>query len=338
MNQTSQQLQRRLAQAQTQLIATQNSFERLEIYLAIGDLLHDLAQYDAAQEAFLAALALARLLGQPRWIAEAMVGTVRVAGGKSSYAQVLKTAQEALVLARRSEHASTLAKALYWLGNTEFYLGNNSTARGLLEESLAVVQTTADPLRLASTMTLLGRLEGQAGRQQRCIELLQEALKINQAYDYQKGIALCLTGLSWSTLLVGEYAQSEQLSQQSLILLRLEGSKWAISNTLLNLSHAQIAQGKIGQAKTNLLEALEIASQIQSANLLLELLVAAARTESNVVLARQWVRIAVMHPNSTAELRSFAAADIERLEVALKAVEEASLGHILPQVKAQLLL
>jgi tetratricopeptide (TPR) repeat protein len=198
------------------------------------------------------------------------------------------------------------------------------------------VVLTNDPLRLASTMTLLGRLEGQAGRLRRRIELLQEALKINIEFDYQKGIAACLTGLSWSTLLDGQYNESERLSQQSLTLFRQQGSKWATANALLNLGHAQAAQGKMSAAKNNLLEALEIATQINSANLLLEILIGAARTETNVLLARQWVRIAVMHPNSTSELRSFAAPDIERLEVALKPVDEASLKNCLPEVKARL--
>ena len=330
-------LRERLERGQTLLFAARNSLERIQAYLLIGDAQHDLAEYQAAQETFLKAEALARLLENPQWIAEALVGRVRVAGGQSQYAEVIKAAREAESLARQAGDSSTLAKTLYWLGNTEFYLGSLSTARGHLEESLKVVALTGDPLRLASTMTLLGRLEGQAGRLRQRIELLQEALKINLEFGYQKGIAMCLTGLSWSTLLDGQYSQSERLSQQSLALFRQQGSKWAIANALLNLSHAQTAQGNTSAAKINLLEALEIATQINSANLLLELLVAAARTQTNVLLARQWVRIAVMHPNSTAELRSFAAPDIERLEVALKPVDEASLKNSLAEVKKQLL-
>ncbi len=329
-------LQNRLLQAQALLQAARDSTERFQAQLLIGDALHDLAEYDNALATFAQAEALARLLKQPEAIAEALIGKVRVAGGRSEFAEVLKAAREALVLARLANQPSTLAKALYWLGNTEFYLGNISTARGLLEESLIIIKQFGDPLRIASTMTLLGRLEGQAGRLEQRIGLLQAALKINQDLKYQKGIALCLTGLSWSTLLEGRFVESEALSEQSLLLFRQEGSKWATANALLNLSHAQIGLSKIKLAKTNLLEALEIALQINAPNLLLELLVAAARTETDVLRARKWVQIAVMHPNSTAELRNFAAADIERLEVALKPVDEASLNNILPDVKIRL--
>jgi tetratricopeptide (TPR) repeat protein len=329
-------LRERLERGQTLLLAARDSLERLKAYLLIGDAQHDLAEYAFAQEAFSKAEALARLLEDPQWIAEALVGRVRVAGGQSQYTQVQKAAREAVLLARQAGDSSTLAKALYWLGNTEFYLGRLSTARGHLEESLKVVVLTGDSLRLASTMTLLGRLEGQAGRLRRRIELLHEALKINTEFGYQKGIAMCLTGLSWSTLLDGQFSESERLSEESLALFRQQGSKWAISNALLNLGHAQAAQGKISAAKSNLLEAYEIAIQINSTNLLLEVLLGAARVETNVSLARQWVRVAVMHPNSTSELRSFAASDIERLEVALKPVDEASLSHCLPEVKASL--
>jgi tetratricopeptide (TPR) repeat protein len=328
--------QDRLLEAQAYLQAARDSTERYQAQMLIGDALHDLAEYDAALTAFAQAEALARLLKEPEAIAEALIGKVRVAGGKSQFAEVLKAAREALVLARQANQLSTLAKALYWLGNTEFHLGNISTARGLLEESLSKIKEVDDPLRLASTMTLLGRLEGQAGRSEQRLSLLQAALKINQDLKYQKGIALCLTGLSWSTLLEGRFVESEELSEQSLVLFRQESSKWATANALLNLSHAQTGLSKIKLAKTNLLEALEIALQINAPNLLLELLVAAARTETDVVRARKWVQIAVMHPNSTAELRNFAAADIERLEVALKPVDEASLKNILSDVQTRL--
>jgi tetratricopeptide (TPR) repeat protein len=326
----------RLERGQVLLQAARDGLERVQAHLLIGDAQHDLAEYNAAQETFFKAEALARLLDNPQWLAEALVGRVRVAGGQSKYAEVLKVAKEAVRLARQANYPSTLAKTLYWLGNTEFYLGSISTARGHLEESLKVVTLLGDPLRLASTMTLLGRLEGQAGRLRRRIELLQDALKINQEFGYQKGIALCLTGLGWSTLLDGQFVESERLSLESLALFREHGSKWSVANALLNVSHARVALGKVSQAKTNLLEAFEIATQINSANLLLELLLGAARTEPDAELARQWVRIAVMHPNSTAELRSFAAPDIERLEVALKPVDQASLKNSLPEVKTRL--
>lgn len=325
-----------LAHGQVLLAAARSNIEKIQAYLKIGDAQHDLAEYDSALKTFAQAEILARHGKNPQWIAECLSSQVRVAGGQSKYASVLKMAREAVGLARAANQPSTLAKALHWLGNTEFYLGNISTAQGLLEEALAVVRGTDDPLRVATTMTLLGRIHGQAGRQHKRIELLMAALKINQDLGYQKGIAMCLTGLSWTMLLEGKFADSERLSLEALGLLRAEKSKWATANTLLNLSHARLGLGFIQAARQNLLEALEIATQIGSNNLLLELLVAAARAEHSPEHARRWIAIAVMHPNSTAELRSFAAPDIERLEIALKSVDAASLAHILPEVKARL--
>lgn len=94
---------------------------------------------------------------------------------------------------------------------------------------------------------------------------------------------------------------------------------------------------KLENAKAHLLEVLEIAQKVNSVNLLLEFLVAAARTEPDKTLARAWVRVAVMHPNSTSELRNFAAPDIEKLEVVLKPVEAEALYKVLPQVKQRLM-
>jgi tetratricopeptide (TPR) repeat protein len=328
--------QTRLETAQAALSAASTWLERCHAHLQIGEALHELDQFDAALVAFAQAESLARLHYQPRLISEAISGKVRVAGGKSQFGEVLKAAKESVRWAEQANDPSTLAKAMYWLGNTEFYLGNLSTARTHLELSLELVKTLGDPLRLAATLTLLGRLEGQAGRQKRRIELLQSALEINQAHNYQKGIAVCLTGLSWSTLLDGQFAESEAYTLQGLKILQQQGSQWMIANSLLNLAHAQTAQGKLENAKKHLLEALEIAHKVNSVNLLLEFLVAAARTESNKAVARHWVRIAVMHPNSTSETRNFAAPDVEKLEVVLKPVEAEALYKILPEVKKRL--
>jgi tetratricopeptide (TPR) repeat protein len=327
--------QLRLENAQTALSVAGTWLERTQAHLQIGEALHELDQFDAALIAFAQAEALARLHHQPRFISEAISGKVRVAGGKSQFGEVLKAAKESVLWARQSGDLGTLCKAMYFLGNTEFYLGNTATARGHLEEALDIAQPLGDPLRLAAILTLLGRLEGQAGRQKRRIELLQQALEINQAHNYQKGIAICLTGLSWSTLLEGQYAESEQFTQQGLAIFRQQGSQWLIANSLLNLAHAQTALGRVESAKTHLLEVLDIASGVNSVNLLLEFLVAAARTETDKTRARAWVRVAVMHPNSTAELRNFAAPDIERLEVVLKPIEPEALQKTLLEVKTR---
>jgi tetratricopeptide (TPR) repeat protein len=326
----------RLETAQTQLHDAKTWLERCQAQLQIGEALHELDQFDAALSAFAAAEALARLHQSPRLISEAISGKVRVAGGKSQFGEVLKAAKESVRWAELSSDPSTLAKAIFWLGNTEFYLGNIATARAHLETAIEMTASQNDPLRLAAMQTVLGRLEGQAGRQARRIELLQQALEINQAHNYQKGIALCLTGLSWSTLLDGQYAQSETFTLQGLKIFRQQGSQWLIANSLLNLAHAQTALGKLTQVKTHLLEVLEIAQEVNSVNLQLESLVAAARIETDTSLARRWVRIAVMHPNSTAELRNFAAPDIEKLEVVLKPVEAETLARALLEVKKRL--
>jgi tetratricopeptide (TPR) repeat protein len=338
LNQSSeqQQWQRRLETAQASLQAATTWLERCQAQLQIGEALHELDQFDAALNAFAAAEALARLHHQPRLISEAISGKVRVAGGKSQFGEVLKAAKESVHFAELSNDPSTIAKAMFWLGNTEFYLGNIATARAHLEEAIAMTATQSDPLRLAAMQTVLGRLEGQAGRQGRRIELLQQALEINQAHHYQKGIALCFTGLSWSTLLEGQFAESERITLQGLEIFRGQGSKWLIANSLLNLAHAQTALGKLSEVKTHLLEVLSIAQEVNSVNLQLEFLVAAARIEADINLARRWVRIAVMHPNSTAELRNFAAPDIEKLEVVLKPVETGALPASLLEVRKRL--
>ncbi len=285
---------------------------RTEALLLLGHVQHEMAEYEGASMHFERAEALARALHDDALLAESLIGQTRVAGGVSEYANVLERAMEALQLSERAARPALLAQALYWLGNTEFHQGDVNAARLHLERAVRVHADLDDPTRYATIIMLLGRLEAQAGHNTKAFAHFKNALEINRRFDYDKGVALCLTGMSWLTLLEGRFKESEKLARESLEMYRQIKARWQIANASLNLGHALLGQKRVALSAAAFLESMQIALELGALNIMLEVAVGAARLAPND-LARAWLLFAVGHERSTSEIRDFARPDLERL-------------------------
>jgi predicted ATPase len=282
----------------------------VKIHLKIGNVRHDLAEYQIAKLEFEHALELAKELDHPAFQSEAYSGLARVAGGLSSYASVLEICHESLGLARQSNNSNIIARALYWLGNTEFQLGNTQNATAHLQESLALQTENAKQDMIATTNILLGRVATHDQDHARAIEYYRVALEINRKIGYLKGTALCLTGISWRALLVKDFLDAEQTARESLALYQQLGGPWLIANAMTNLAHALEGQGKLLEAKHHYRQALEKSLEINAYNITLEIMVAIARillNQQNPDTAARFIAVATLHERSTAEIRDYAA-------------------------------
>jgi DNA-binding SARP family transcriptional activator len=296
------------------LISTKvsNDEQRLwlvKIHLKLGNVKHDLADYQAARFEFEHALEIAKLIANPGLQSECLSGLARVAGGLSSYASVLKTCQESLELARQSHDPIITARALYWLGNTEFQLGNTKLATKHLIESLELQQLSSELDMIATTNILLGRVATFDKDHARAIEYYRIALESNRKIGYLKGTALCLTGISWRALLVKDFEIAEQTARESLELYLRLGGPWLIANAMTNLAHALAGKNMLEAAKHHYANALERSLEIEAFNITLEILVGVAQMllSENQSLAARLLATAIQHERSTAEIRDYAA-------------------------------
>jgi DNA-binding SARP family transcriptional activator/predicted ATPase len=282
---------------------------QVKVQMKLGNVKHDLAVYQAAQLDFEQALEIARLIQNPGLQSECLSGMARIAGGLSSYASVLKTSQESLELARLSRDPIITARALYWLGNTEFQLGNTKQATIHLIESLGLQQQGGELDMIATTNILLGRVATFDQDHSKAIEYYRVALESNRKIGYLKGTALCLTGISWRALLVQNFEQAEQTARESLELYQQLGGPWLIANAMTNLAHALAGQNNISQAKHHYNLALDRSLEIDALNITLEIMVGVAkmllRLDPN--LTAQLLAVATQHERSTAEIKDFAA-------------------------------
>ncbi len=281
----------------------------VKVYLKLGNVKHDLADYLAAQLEFERALEIAKSLPNPGLQSECFSGLARVAGGLSRYASVLESCQESVKLARQSNEPIILARALYWLGNTEFQLGNTKLATKHLVESLELQKHSSELDMIATTNILLGRVATFDKDHARAIEYYRIALESNRKIGYLKGTALCLTGISWRALLVKDFEIAEQTARESLELYHQLGGPWLIANAMTNLAHALAGKHNLQVAKRHYADALERSLEIGAYNITLEILVGVAKLllPKNQRLAAQFLAVAIQHERSTAEIKDYAA-------------------------------
>ncbi len=281
----------------------------VKIHLKLGNVLHDLADYQSASHELERALEIARSIDHPGLQSECLCGLARIAGGRSSYAEVLPLCQESLTLARQSADPIVIARALYWLGNTEFQLGNTLEATKHLIESLELQQQGGELDMIATTNILLGRVATFDQDHGKAIEYYRVALESNRKIGYLKGTALCLTGISWRALIVKNFIEAEQSARESLALYQQLGGPWLIANAMTNLAHALAGKNELLEAKHHYAAALERSIEIGAYNITLEIMVGAAKMllEIDQQLAAQLLALAIQHERSTAEIKDYAA-------------------------------
>ncbi len=292
-----------------QLHADEQELWLVKVHMKLGNVKHDLAQYQAAGVEFERALEIARSIDHPGLQSECLCGLARIAGGRSSYAAVLPKCQESLTLARLSRDSIVTARALYWLGNTEFQLGNTKDAAQHLIESLELQQQGGELDMFATTNILLGRVATFDQDHSRAIEYYRVALEANRKIGYLKGTALCLTGISWRALIVKDFVEAEQSAKESLALYQQLGGPWLIANAMTNLAHALTGKNELGEAKHHYAAALERSIEIDAYNITLEIMVGVAKMllKDDQLLASQLLAVATQHERSTAEIKDYAA-------------------------------
>jgi DNA-binding SARP family transcriptional activator/predicted ATPase len=281
----------------------------VKVHMKLGNVLHDLAEYETASVELERALELARTIDHPGLQSECLSGLARVAGGLSSYAAVLPTCQESLMLARLSLDPIVTARALYWLGNTEFQLGKTEQATEHLIESLELQQQGGELDMFATTNILLGRVATFDQNHKKAIEYYRVALESNRKIGYLKGTALCLTGISWRALIVKNFIEAEQSARESLALYLQLGGPWLIANAMTNLAHALAGKNQHEEAKHHYATALERSVEIGAYNITLEIMVGVAKMllSADQSLAAQLLALAIQHERSTAEIKDYAA-------------------------------
>jgi tetratricopeptide (TPR) repeat protein len=213
------------------------------------------------------ALHLARVSGDPKPVAEALVSLGRVLQWRGVFDRSLGLLQEGVELARRT-HAGFLC------GVAAFFIGNAYTARGAYEDALRWYQQLSDYASTAGDKRLLARVPNVIGGVHLELFDLDEALRLNlegaevaQQYDpwpEPRAHSLVKAGLAY--VYRGEHGPAEACLRRAEALL--EEDTWLRWRWQIALLHAwgelTLTQGHPDQAWLYAIQSLELATQTDS--------------------------------------------------------------------------
>jgi tetratricopeptide (TPR) repeat protein len=213
------------------------------------------------------ALRLARVSGDPKLGAEALISLGRVLEWRGVFDRSLAYLHEGVELAQRT-HAGFLC------GVAAFFLGNAYTARGAYEDALRWYQQLNDYASTAGDTRLLARVPNVIGGVHLELCDFDEALRLNlegdavaQQFDpwpEPRGHALVKAGLAH--LYRGEHGSAEACLRRAEALLEADTwLRWRWQIALLHaLGELALIQGRHDEAWTYATQSLALATQTDS--------------------------------------------------------------------------
>ena len=152
--------------------------------------------YAAAEASAEQALAVARELGAPLYVANALsnLGAIVLAGGGHDRAGPLL--EEAVALARAVGDRRVAALAINNLGDLALTVGDYERAEPLFEESLALLKARGDAANVARSLFNLGAVALKLGRLPAASARFRESLSFAQEVGDTEDIAWCLEGFA----------------------------------------------------------------------------------------------------------------------------------------------
>lgn len=144
------------------------------------------------------ALSVARAVGEPRDVAQALLNLGMIAYVRNQPQLALPLLEDSVAEARNGGNAAQLSLALTFLGRTRLWLEGpfDKRARLVLEESLAIASSAQSLYATGHALATLGDLVWGQGDTWRAAPLWREATLVRARLTDRRGIAGCLERLA----------------------------------------------------------------------------------------------------------------------------------------------
>jgi predicted ATPase len=154
--------------------------------------------------------------------------------------------------------ARVRAKALNAAGNLAFGQADYERARAVYEASLALGQTTDDPVRIGAALHNLGFMAAEQGDTVRAAALLEQSLTVAGGHDGPRNLAIRLTTLGDVVRQQGDLQRSKELLVEAVTIFRRYGDALWLESALTNLGHVARDGGQWPEALECYTQALQI--------------------------------------------------------------------------------
>ena len=220
--------------------------ERVEIYLKRGKVQELLGELAEAENDYLSGLEFAKKDAAFKGSAQFALGKLnRLRGDYEPALEWLAQAQETYTALNDTDG---VAQALIETGLVLWRKGENSQARVLLNEGLALMRQAGDTLGTAEALNNLGLVAWSQGDYTAARALQEESLSLRRKMGDKAGISAslhCLGLVVWSE---GDYVAAREIFEESLSLKHEMDDKWGVANLLNNLGVVALEQGNYAEA------------------------------------------------------------------------------------------
>jgi predicted ATPase/DNA-binding SARP family transcriptional activator len=246
---------------------------------SLGFLAWSTGDYKSAQDYHEQSLSIARGLGDTSGIAAAMTGLSGVEMSLGRVEEGARLSRESLALQREMEDPAEIAAGLYSLAFKYITLGRSAEAVPLLEECKTLTSDLGLPGGYVHSVLAWARM--LMGHYKQARPIGQTALEMMQNANDPRGIGWAYHVLGGIALGLAEFEEAETLLRDSVAAYRPLGQRQELTFALAYLSCALWAQGRLSEAKENIVEVINIWNAIKSPQSLMFALVGASLISLN---------------------------------------------------------
>ncbi len=232
----------------------------------LGEVLWDRAAYDEAKQLHEKSLAIHRALGDQRGVASSLgrLGTLALLQGQQEGEGLVR--ESIAIYQEIGDHVS-MAHGFYVASLALIMLGAYGEAHSLLDENLTLAKDVGSRSNMADV--LQSDVKVHLGRYEQGRAQAEDGLSVAREIGDSLNIGFALIVLGWEALVRASqdreaYAEAQTLFRESADACRSVGQQDMLSSALAFLGYADRGLGQFARAKRHLLQALQIAIDVQS--------------------------------------------------------------------------
>jgi tetratricopeptide (TPR) repeat protein len=218
---------------------------------------HDhLGQYAEAQRHAEYSLAQFRRLEAPAHIAGAQAVLGFALSALGDNLTAKTMLQESLHLFEQLGHQRGQAEVFYYLSFIATGLGDLTEGLRCVEQSLALYRQLGDRRNTARGLFLLGNYQIGAGHFAQALAYYEESKALHRQLGHRVGVADCLRNEAHAAFFLGQLDQAEQVAQAALKLFTEFGDPNGVAGSLENLGRVAARRGDYRLAQTYLQQSI----------------------------------------------------------------------------------
>ncbi len=230
----------------------------------LGVLSSSLGEKQKAVDYYNQALSIIREFGDRRWESSTVnnIGVIYSELGEKQKA--LEYYNQALSLQRGTGERSGESRTLQNIGMVYQYLGDLQQALAYYNQSLSLARTLGDRRGEAATLQSIGTAYRSLGEVQKALDFLNQALLLRRATGDLVGEVFTVDQIGTTYSSLGKHEEAARYFEQALSLQRLMGTRNGQAEILGHLARAEMEQGRLALARTQIEAALNIVEDMRS--------------------------------------------------------------------------